>query len=1231
MVRSFTRLRVTRDFAVTSTLALAISLAVGGTNVKAQAFLATPTVAAGSANITTGSNTTTITVSSPSTVINWTPNDNAINPNVSIAFQNSGTTATFTNNPTSVAATTGFAVLNNIMPADTTRPITLSGTIQSQYQTAQGALSTGGTVYFYNPGGILVGPTAVINVGNLGLSASPIAYNATTGAFGATGSVITDGTQTVGFGQANAGAAIQISNGAQINANSNDGSYVAIVAPTIIQSGTINVSGNAALVAADAATITFNPNGLYSITVDAGTSATSSPLFNSGTITGTATASAAIAHQIYLVTAPKNTLITMSISQGSNLGFDVAGAANVAGNSVILSAGYDIANGAFNIALAPKGASTGNIVVSNASFTSALSAAASGSTQVSAFGAGNSVNLASDVSLYGLSSATVSAASGSTLTAAGLVKLIAIDPSSFSPNGASITGGFASIQANGGTVNLNGATVNLFATAGGVSSNVAGVVGGNGTGGTAEVFASGGGHINVSGTVLIDASGFGGIGTVSGAGGGNGKGGTAGVFLLDDNNSITFSNPVQLNSNGYGGGGNCPTCTLESGTGTGGRVTAQITQAGSTAGVGSSLVFNGGATGTALTLNADGFGGSASNTDASTGTGGQANIFATNTSTISFNGAVTGSASGFGGTENGTNLSGGVGVGGIISAQVQQGGTINANGSFNLNAYGTGGAGDPDSIGTGSSGGVGKGGNAGIYSYGGNANFSGPVQLSAFASGGSSRAPVTTGNGGAATGGTVAINSAVSGTTAGIIAFHGTTDLSSSASGGAGYQGGVGTGGSISLSASAGSSATLDGALTATATGSGGPNTTTGIGGGNGKGGLVTVSSNGANASVTLKSNISLIAEGYGAVGMCATACAAEGGTGTGGSVGLSSSTGGALTALDSFGSNQFFVSASGFGASATHSNAGAGQGGSVSISDATGGALNLNSAFTATAQGNGGVESGTGFTGGNATGGNVNVNFQTGGTLSAGTAGASFTLIADAVGGSGATSVTAGTGISGGNATGGTASVFSGGGNGTFNGALTVTANAFGGAAATPGTTGKGGSGTGGFASVQAGSLTTSVAGTITLNSATAVKATGQGGSGYQGGLGTGGTAQILAFNGTVNGSNVALDSTGFGGAASASGLGGDGVGGNTYLQPRNNSFGASTISLASADLISNGQGGDGGASLSVATAGGAGGIGRSGSIYAAADSGDGHLTVTGAAEGSCRRVWRQGREWSQ
>ena len=82
-------------------------------------------------------------------------------------------------------------------------------------------------------------------------------------------------------------------------------------------------------------TISFSPDGLFSIQVDTGTTDSNGIEFT-GTITGPASSGPGDYHRAYLVAVPKNTALTMLIRGGSNLGFDIAGAADVVGNAVVL-------------------------------------------------------------------------------------------------------------------------------------------------------------------------------------------------------------------------------------------------------------------------------------------------------------------------------------------------------------------------------------------------------------------------------------------------------------------------------------------------------------------------------------------------------------------------------------------------------------------------------------------------------------------------------------------------------------------------------------------------------------------------------------------------------------------------------------------------------------------------------------------------------------------------------
>src|SRR5205085_731481 len=143
-----------------ATLAIAAA-ALAPQRARAQAFQGSPTPAAGTVTFdrsTPGSET--VTVGSSTATINWTPSDNQNLGNIN--FLPSGSSATFKG----AANLTDFTVLNRIVPSDVTRKIELNGTILGKLSDN----STGGNVWFYSPGGILVGSGAVIDVGRVLLS-----------------------------------------------------------------------------------------------------------------------------------------------------------------------------------------------------------------------------------------------------------------------------------------------------------------------------------------------------------------------------------------------------------------------------------------------------------------------------------------------------------------------------------------------------------------------------------------------------------------------------------------------------------------------------------------------------------------------------------------------------------------------------------------------------------------------------------------------------------------------------------------------------------------------------------------------------------------------------------------------------------------------------------------------------------------------------------------------------
>ena len=214
----------------TSALALATGLAIGGTGTAhAQAFEGTPTVVSGGVGINRTPGTDNIRVDTNQAVINWTTNDTAIGGGV-INFLPNGRTAFFRNNPT---IQNQFTVLNRIIPTDPNRAIAMNGTVISQLQTGAGLVS-GGNVWFYSPGGIVIGSTGVIDVGGLLLTSLDPVRDAGGNFIDAGGSfTLGPAASATSYVQVNAGALVQATP---------ENSYIAMVAPIIRQSGTVDVN-----------------------------------------------------------------------------------------------------------------------------------------------------------------------------------------------------------------------------------------------------------------------------------------------------------------------------------------------------------------------------------------------------------------------------------------------------------------------------------------------------------------------------------------------------------------------------------------------------------------------------------------------------------------------------------------------------------------------------------------------------------------------------------------------------------------------------------------------------------------------------------------------------------------------------------------------------------------------------------------------------------------------------
>src|SRR5437764_5762786 len=227
-----TNRRLKRHKLLVSCAMIAIAVALTPQRAWAQAFQGTPTVTGGSVSFnrsTPGSET--VTVSTATATVNWTPTDTQGTGNIN--FLPAGNTATYQGGD----GLADFTILNRIVPTDATRSIELNGSVLSKL--AGGA--TGGNVWFYSPGGILVGAQATFNASGLLLTSIdlPNGFNNGTGSFAASFSK----TQP-------AAGPIKVLSGAQINARS----YVAMIAPRIEQGGNVQVNGSAAYVAADEAT-----------------------------------------------------------------------------------------------------------------------------------------------------------------------------------------------------------------------------------------------------------------------------------------------------------------------------------------------------------------------------------------------------------------------------------------------------------------------------------------------------------------------------------------------------------------------------------------------------------------------------------------------------------------------------------------------------------------------------------------------------------------------------------------------------------------------------------------------------------------------------------------------------------------------------------------------------------------------------------------------------------------
>ncbi len=1219
----------------------AVALALIGTAMPASAFKAS-TAFDGTAVVTSGTaaidrsvpNFDKVTVGNAlnsTAIITWTPNDTTGTGPVN--FMAAGQTAIFTNAP----GLTDFTVVNRVLPVDgqgiaTNRAVAYNGTITSQI-TNDGVTTPGGTVVFYTPGGIIVGPTASINVGNLLLTtADPVLTASGFALNSATGSTST----------------VRIAKGAQVNAQNN---YVALVAPRIQQDGTVAVAGGAAYVAAEQVDLTILGAGLglFDIKIAAGSAKGSgeaapfTALSHTGTTTGT-TPAGGTNPTIVLAAIPKNDAITMLV--GGTVGFTPATGATVSAGTVELFAGVPSAENAARIispvTIGPN-ANVDTSVVANlgisASTTTNLYAEAATLLRLAPSFSGQTAltqTLTGSVALLGRSQTSLDTAGSNGIAIGGNLTL--------GSNGSGDARG-VSIDAAGGTVTIGG---NLFANlvSHGFKAPQVGLA--------IDVAVTGGGKLSVAGTSVLTASAV--------AEEGQGQGGTINV-LVDTGGQIS-SGALTLDTSGRGNagtggaGGSAAIRVNGSGTLVAGDVfiTADgISNFGSTRqiGQGGSTTF---ALGTGSSANLSSLSLSAVGRGPGQGKGGTAalTIDAGAFGLTLANGAGL-DASGYGQAAAGA--VGGDGIGGTARATVAGGFlTLASSNPLTLTASGAGGGGSTSNATDGTpgfDGGAGKGGTASFALTGGAATLPGVAAVAA-------------GNGGSGGGGS----------------FNG------SGVGGAGGAGGLGRGGTATVAVGGSTTvlAVADSGLLVDASGFGGrggnggrqlgspPDTQGAAGGAGGAGG-------GGSASVLVNLGGKILGQQVGGpISVTASGTAAAGTSGGYGTVasgaagagGLFATGGTALLTIDG-GTIDNGVGALLIDAGAATAG-GVGTGGSAAVALTNGAALRV-STVTLTARATGRVL--TSVTGGSATirldgsgltaaevvvdAGSTSFGpptsspaVFTGGTaaLDMGASGSvnvnSLNFAANADAGE----VTVSPGQIAPSAVGGTARLTMAPGNATVTtAALTLSANARGGNAVSGrGGTGVAGAATGGSATVMVGggSLTNSG------NSLTTLYAVATGGTGFQpnnagengeagvaGGTATGGTT---AFNVggagqvTLAALNLASDAiAGAGGAGSfslngtagAGGAGGNAVAGTARVSVTNGAklalVGQPAEGLpppvASAIAVA-GTGGDGGSigvpessppfTQGVGGAGGAGGTAKGGVASVVVDSNGALSTMT-------------------
>jgi len=632
-----------------------------------------------------GPGPTTVDTTGAQTIIDWTPSNTPVGGVIDFLP---------TDNSLNFTGTGQYIVLNRFVSGaglPIADQIAINGTVNSiDFATSGGR---GGNIWFYNAGGILIGATGVINVGSLVLTANDVLT--TGGLLGSLGEIRFRGAS-------GSTSSVTVAAGAAINANnpfSPGSSYVALVAPRVVQAGAVRVDGSVGYVAAEQADIRIN-GGLFDINVSVGAEG-GNVITHTGTTGGPGHVdSNPNDSRVYMVAIPKNLAVTMLVS--GQIGYDATSAQVDPNGAVRLSAGYNITNGEVNDT--PVNSVAANITVGDTLFSSSVVARASGTF------AGQPVDtipvstpptpqtgkiiVRGDADFGGDAGATLTAGADQAIEVDGALSLQSLGQLQ---SDGSRQGGNAALSVLGGSVTAGFVTVASIG-AGGIGT---GGDGGSGVGGNATVLISGTDSALTTNGLNVQSLGIGGGVTFDSSGvgtavdnSGNGTGGNA-TLTVENSGTLSVNGFVSVAATGIGQTGN-----IQSGSGTGGTARIGVTGAGTSV----NMLGTG--------VSADGVGGSGisqSGTTISTqnggaGSGGTAaidiNVPAATTVDL---GAVTIAANGSGGGSSGIEgATGADGTGGTVTLAVDGGIAVNMSDLLLTAAAASGGATTPSNLTSGS-------------------------------------------------------------------------------------------------------------------------------------------------------------------------------------------------------------------------------------------------------------------------------------------------------------------------------------------------------------------------------------------------------------------------------------------------------------------------------------------------------------------------------------------------